>query len=280
MGYDNGSYCFASSSPLRPLYNTRFRLISTTDFSLDHTMPSPQASTVMIFGGSGTIGRAIAQEFGRQRWSVGIHYHHNQSSAEETADAIIQVDGEARIFQADVGDPSKIKKLFQSFSQDYRSLNLLVWAVGVAPSNLLAKTTPEEWTHTLHTNLSGAFHVLREAGTIFERQRDGAVVLIGSLSGEHGQTGQSAYAASKAGLIGLMQTTAQEWGSWNIRVNAIFPGWHVSPLSTSGMDTALAQQTHALNRTPSLEHVAKNVYHLALAKDVSGQVWNLDSRIW
>jgi 3-oxoacyl-[acyl-carrier protein] reductase len=243
-------------------------------------MPLAQASTVMIFGGSGIIGRAIAREFGRQGWSVGIHYHHNQSSAEETADAIHQVDGVARIFQADIGDPSTIRKLFQSFLEDYASLHLLVWAVGIAHSKLLAKTTPEEWTHTLHTNLTGAYHVLQEAGTIFERQQDGAVILIGSLSGEQGQTGQTAYATSKAGLIGLMQTTAQEWGSWNIRVNAIFPGWHVSPLSTSGMDPALAHHSHVLNHTPSLEHVAKNVYHLALAKDVSGQVWNLDSRIW
>ena len=243
-------------------------------------MPLPQSSTVMIFGGSGVIGRAIAREFGQQGWAVGIHYHHNRSSAEETAHAIHQGDGDARIFQADVGDPSKIRMLFESFLEDYASLHLLVWAVGVAPSNLLAKTTPEEWTHTLHTNLTGAFHVVREAGTIFEHQRDGAVILIGSLSGERGQTGQTAYAASKAGLIGLMQTTAQEWGSWNIRVNAIFPGWHISPLSTSGTDAVLAQQSHTLNRTPSLEHVAKNVYHLALAKDVSGQVWNLDSRIW
>ena len=226
------------------------------------------------------IGRAIATEFGRQGWSVGIHYHRNRSSAKETADAIRQVAGDARIYQADVGEASQIEKLFQSFLQDYGSLNLLVWAVGVAPSKLLTKTTPEDWARTLQTNLTGAFHVLREAGPIFEQQRDGAVILIGSLSGKQGMAGQAAYAASKAGLMGLMQTTAKEWGSWNIRVNAIFPGWHSSPLSTSGINAALTHHAHILNRTPSLSHVAVNVYHLALAKDISGQVWNLDSRIW
>ena len=219
-------------------------------------------------------------ELGRQGWSVGIHYHRNQSSAEETVEAIHQVNGDARLYQADVGDLSKIGKLFQSFLQDYGSLNLLVWAVGVAPSTLLTKTTPEDWTRTLQTNLTGAFHVLREAGPIFEQQQDGAVILIGSLSGEQGMAGQAAYATSKAGLMGLMRTMAQEWGSWNIRVNAIFPGWHSSPLSASGMDAALEQHTHVLNRTPSLSHVAASVYHLALAKNISGQVWNLDSRIW
>jgi len=235
---------------------------------------------ILVFGGSGIIGRAIAKEFGQQRWAVGVHYHQNRTSAEETVAAIQQSDGDARLYQADVEDPSQIEKLFQSFLQNYGSLNLLVWAVGVAPSTLLTKTTSEEWVQTLQTNLTGAFHVLREAGPIFEQQRDGAVIVIGSLSGEQGMTGQAAYAASKAGLLGLMRTTAQEWGSWNIRVNAIFPGWHSSPLSASGMDSALSQHSHILNRTPSLNQVAASVFHLALARDISGQVWNLDSRIW
>ena len=242
-------------------------------------MPLPQPSTVMIWGGSGIIGRAIATEFGRQGWAVGIHYHRNRLSAEETVATIQKADGDARLYQTDVDDRSQITKLFHSFIQDYGSLNLLVWAVGVAPSKLLPKTTVEDWTLTLQTNLTGAFYVLQEAGPIFERQQDGAVIFVGSLSGEQGITGQTAYAASKAGLMGLMRTTAQEWGNWNIRVNAIFPGWHTSPLSASWINAALTHH-HVLNRTPSLSHMAASVYHLALAKDVSGQVWNLDSRIW
>ena len=237
-------------------------------------------SNILIFGGSGVIGCAIAMEFGRQRWSVGIHYCQNHVSAKETVARIQETEGEARPYQADVNHPMQLRNLFQAFKQDYGSLNLLVWAIGVAPSKLLAKTTPDEWEQTLHTNLTGTFHVLKEAGKIFEKQRDGAVILIGSLSGEKGMTGQAAYAASKAGLIGLMRTTAQEWGDWNIRVNAIFPGWHSSPLSLSGKDSALAQSTHVLNRTPSLKHMATSVYHLASTQDISGQVWNLDSRIW
>ena len=241
---------------------------------------SDKPPKIVVFGGSGIIGRTIAKEFGQQGWAVGVHYHRNRTSAEETVAAITQSDGNACLYQADVDDPSQIEELFQSFLQDYGSLNLLVWAVGVAPSKLLTKTTSEEWVQTLQTNLTGAFHVLREAGPIFEQQRDGAVILIGSLSGEQGMTGQAAYAASKAGLLGLMRTAAQEWGSWNIRVNAIFPGWHSSPLSASGMDSALAQHSQIFNRTPSLNQVAASVFRLALAQDISGQVWNLDSRIW
>jgi 3-oxoacyl-[acyl-carrier protein] reductase len=236
-------------------------------------------SNLLLFGGSGVIGRAIATEFGNQGWSVGIHYHHNRKSAEATAAAINKTEGGAEVYQANVHDPSQIRSIFRSFLQDYGSLTLLIWAVGLAPSKLIPKTTADEWENTVQTNLTGAFHILKEAGSIFERQQDGAVILIGSRSGEQGITGQSAYAASKAGLMGLMRTAAQEWGGWNIRVNAIFPGWHSSPLSDSGIDSALAHQTHILHRTPSLDHVAKSVFHLSSTQDISGQVWNLDSRL-
>ena len=237
-------------------------------------------ANILIVGGSGTIGRAIAHEFSQEGWGVGIHYHHNRSSAAESVAVMKTSNDNIRMYQADVINSLEVKNLFQSFLEDYGTLDLLVWAVGVAPSTLLAKTTPDEWEQTLQTNLTGAFHVLREAGPIFKRQRDGAVIVIGSLSGEQGMTGQTAYASSKAGLLGLMQTAAQEWGSWNIRVNAIFPGWHSSPLSAAGMDSTFGQQTHILKDTPSLKQVTASVLHLGLSHNISGQVWNLDSRLW
>ncbi len=236
--------------------------------------------SITVFGGSGVIGRAIATEFGRRNWSVGVHYHYNQATAWKTAVDIQNSKGHARLYQADVNDPLQIRTFFQSFLHDCGGLKILVWAVGVAPSKLLLKTSPEDWALCLHTNLTGAFHVLREAGPIFKQQQEGAVILVGSLSGEQGMAGQAAYAASKAGLIGLMRTTAKEWAPWNIRVNAIFPGWHSSRLSASGKDVSFTQQTHILQRRSSLNSVAESVYHLALAQGVSGQIWNLDSRIW
>lgn len=242
--------------------------------------PQISRTNLLVFGGSGVLGGAIAKKFGDQGWSVGIHYYHNHLSAKETRASMKQIDDNVRLYQANVHEPSQITHLFQGFLQDYGTLHLLIWAVGIAPSMLLTKTTPQEWHNTLQTNLTGAFHVLKTAGPIFEQQQYGAVILVGSLSGEQGMPGQSAYAASKAGLMGLMQTTAQEWGNWNIRVNAIFPGWHSSPLSGSRMDSLIQQKAHLLQRTPSLAQMTASVYHLASAKDVSGQIWNLDSRVW
>jgi 3-oxoacyl-[acyl-carrier protein] reductase len=234
----------------------------------------------MVFGGSGVIGGAIATAFGQEGWTVGIHYHQHQAVAVETATTVKNAGGKGYLYQADVTNFSQVRDTLQDFIQSHRCLNVLVWAVGVTSSTLLIKTSPEDWNRILQTNLTGAYHALRAIAPVFERQKDGAVILVGSLSGEQGVAGQAAYAASKAGLIGLMRTAAHEWGAFNVRVNVIFPGWHLSPLSEPGLPLAMEHHTHTLHRTPSLKYVATTVYHLALSPDTSGQVWNLDSRIW
>ncbi len=233
----------------------------------------------MVFGASGIIGGAIATAFGQHGWTVGIHYHHNQLAAKDTAASVHKAGGKGYLYQADVANFSQVHKTVQDFLLAHHTLNVLIWAVGVSPSTLLIKTSLEDWTRTLQTNLTGAYHVLKAISPIFEQQQDGAVILVGSLSAEQGREGQAAYGASKAGLIGLMRTAAHEWGDWNIRVNVIFPGWHRSPLSEPHFYSAIELRTHTLPRTPSLKYVATSVYHLALSPDTSGQVWNLDSRI-
>ena len=103
-------------------------------------------------------------------------------------------------------------------------------------------------------------------------------MVIGSHAGFHGTTGQAAYAASKAGLIGLVQTAAQEWGMGNVRVNLLLPGWQNTGLSEGAMPEGEQWQDHALGRPPSREEVARTVLYLAQCHDLSGQVWNCDSR--
>ncbi|MDR4493215.1 MAG: SDR family NAD(P)-dependent oxidoreductase [Nitrospirales bacterium] len=236
-------------------------------------------STVLIFGGSGMIGKAIALEFGRKGFAVGLQYHLHRSRAEQTATLLGKTAQDVHIVQADVRHPSEIRSALQQFNAVFGSLHVLIWAVGASMSALLVKTTTDEWLRTLDINLTGAFHTVQAAAPIFERQKTGVMIFVGSLSGEQGMAGQAAYSAAKAGLTGLMQTAAREWGHLNVRVNVVFPGWHPSPLAASRFNSVLRQTPHTLHRTPSLKHVARTVFHLAEAEDVSGQVWNLDSRI-
>ena len=102
--------------------------------------------------------------------------------------------------------------------------------------------------------------------------------MVGSYAGYQGTVGQAAYAASKAGVIGLVRTAALEWGRDNICVNLLLPGWHQTKLAGAGMTRQDAWRDHALGRPPALDEVVRTVVHLVQVKDVSGQVWNCDSR--
>ncbi len=242
-------------------------------------MPQANPFTALIFGGSGVIGGAIARKFGHHQWTVGIQYFHNQQHAQHIATHISQAGSLAHVYQANVQNPADIKDTIRSFTNECGRLEVVIWSVGMGTTELVAKTSPEQWIQTIQTNLTGAFSVLKEVFPYFERQNNGTMIVIGSYSGEHGSPGQTAYAASKAGLMGLIRSATKEWGKNNIRVNAVFPGWQKSPLSTSGYPERFQSEAHMLGRTPAVEEVANTVYHLALTKDISGQVWNLDSRI-
>jgi 3-oxoacyl-[acyl-carrier protein] reductase len=243
-------------------------------------MISRQTSSALIFGGSGIIGQAIAKTFGQNGWTVGLHYHRNKAAAEKAVDDIKKTGGKASLFQADVKHAPQLHTLLETFLDAHATLDVFIWAVGTTASAHTVKTSSENWINTLQTNLTGAYLALKEAAPTFQRQHNGSVILIGSLSSQQGHPGQAAYAASKAGLVGLMKSLAQEWGTHNIRVNIVFPGWHRSPLTSSTFNSALQLSPHVLHRTPDLDQIAQMVYHLALADHISGQIWNLDNRIW
>ena len=92
--------------------------------------------------------------------------------------------------------------------------------------------------------------------------------------------GRSAYAASKAGILGLVRSVAQEWGKNNIRVNIVFPGWHKSPLTGEAFPKPESCQDHLLGHTPDLQETADHIYQLTTAKNISGQLFNFDNRIF
>ena len=102
--------------------------------------------------------------------------------------------------------------------------------------------------------------------------------MVGSYAGYQGTAGQAAYAASKAGMLGLVKTAALEWGPDDICVNVVWPGWQRTKLAEGAIHEKVDWRDHALHRPPSLDEVVQTVIHLARMKDVSGQVWNCDSR--
>ena len=234
--------------------------------------------TALITGGSRGIGRALCLTFARAGWQVAVHYRERKVEAEQTIALMTQPGGTAMTYQADIRDPAQVEVMIKQVVATYGQLDVMICNAGVSSSHLLLRVTPEEWGDILATNLTGTFHCLQSAGRQMIEQGDGSIVVVSSYAGLHGDVGQSAYAASKAGLLGLVKAAALEWGGHNIRVNAVLPGWHNTELSGDTMPREADLKNHMLGRTPALEGVAQSIYRLATAHDISGQVWNLDSR--
>jgi 3-oxoacyl-[acyl-carrier protein] reductase len=163
-------------------------------------------------------------------------------------------------------------------------LDVLVNNAGVAIDGLAVRTKDEDWDRTLDTNLKGAFALCRAAARPMMKQRSGAIVNLTSVVGEMGNVGQAAYAASKAGLIGLTKSLARELASRNIRVNAVSPGF-IDTDMTSGLNAELkAKMTEAipLGRLGSADEVAKAVLFLAgdAASYVTGEVLKVNGGMY
>ena len=233
---------------------------------------------VFVTRASGGIGRAVSLVFGEAGWFIGLHYHRNKARAEATLRQIVSSGGSGALYQGDIRDAKSVQQAVEAFCRDVAKPSVFVCNAGVGCSSLLLKQREEDWAAVIATNLTGAFHCLRAMAPPLLAHGGGSIIVVGSHAGFHGSVGQAAYAASKAGLIGLVKTAAQEWGPENIRVNLLLPGWQETGLSEGAMPEAKGWNDHALRRPPSLEEVARTVMHLAHMKDVSGQVWNCDSR--
>jgi 3-oxoacyl-[acyl-carrier protein] reductase len=232
-----------------------------------------------VTGASGTIGRALCVPFAEAGWRVGVHYGQRVGEAEQTAADVKARGGHPLTFGADVRDPRQVDRMLRFFSSSWGRLDVVICNAGRARSDLVVRLTPDEWQEVIQTNLTGTFHCLRAAASTMIEAGGGAIVVIGSFAGYRGGAGQAAYAASKAGLLGLIKAAAQEWGPSRIRVNAVLPGWHKSAMSESAIPGEGRFHDHTVGTPPDLAGVAKTVYHLALSAETSGQVWNLDSRI-
>ncbi|MDH4187235.1 MAG: SDR family oxidoreductase [Nitrospira sp.] len=234
---------------------------------------------VLVTGASGGIGRAISLAFASAGWSVGLHYHHNKLAADETLSQVVTAGGTGFFYEADIREAHAVRRMIEAACRQQPALSVFICNAGIGGGQLLLRHREDEWAEVIATNLTGTFHCLRAMAPPLFARGGGSIVVIGSYAGFHGSTGQAAYAASKAGLIGLVQTAALEWGSGNVQVNLLLPGWQQTGLTSGIMPEGDTWKDHALGRPPLREDVAKTVLHLAQLKGVSGQVWNCDSRV-
>ncbi|HET6673713.1 MAG TPA: SDR family NAD(P)-dependent oxidoreductase [Nitrospiraceae bacterium] len=235
-------------------------------------------SAVLVTGGSGVIGRAVCLAFAHAGWSVGVHYHTRPAEAAHTVWLMRDASPHSTLYKADIRLYGEVRNMVDLFSKDYGSLNVMICNAGIASGQLTVRHPNDDWQRIIETNLTGTFHCIRAAGASMAAG-GGSIIVIGSYAGSQGDTGQAAYASAKAGLIGLVRTAAREWGASDIRVNLVYPGRHHTPLVGNAFNTGIECAGHMLGRPPALDEVARVISYLAQLKDVSGQVWNLDSRL-
>jgi 3-oxoacyl-[acyl-carrier protein] reductase len=236
---------------------------------------------VIVTGASRGLGKVIALRFGSAGCRVIVNYFEREQDARGVADAIRASGGEAICCKADVRLSGDVAAMVQQALDQWDTLDLLVNNAGLAKDGLLLRMPEEEWDSVIETNLTGAFHCIRKATQHMNKGNGGHIINISSIVGIQGREGQANYAASKAALIGLTKACAHELGSSNIQVNAVLPGHLPTEMGGTVPDTMLAKivRHNALGRTSDAAEVADFIYHLSLMKNVSGQVFNLDSRI-
>lgn len=180
----------------------------------------------LVTGGSRGIGRAIAVALGRRGAKVIVNYASRADAAREAAAEVEAAGGQAAIAGFDVADPAAVTDAIKAIGKDHGGLDILVNNAGVAINGLIMRFSDDSWQKTMAVNLGGAFHCIRAASSFLLRARAaGRIINVTSVVGEMGNGGQTAYASSKAGMIGLTMSVARELASRGITCNAIAPGY-------------------------------------------------------
>lgn len=182
-------------------------------------------SVALVTGGSRGIGRAICLELARQGASVAVNYAGNEQAALETVEACRALGVEAEAFQADVADPAACEELVKAVKDRFGHLDILVNNAGITRDGLLMTTKAEDFDKVLDTNLKGAYFCMKAASKVMMRQRYGRIISMSSVVGLRGNAGQTSYAASKAGILGLTKSAAKELATRGVTVNAVAPGF-------------------------------------------------------
>lgn len=179
----------------------------------------------IVTGGSRGIGKSIVLELAKEGANIVFTYLKSAQDAKLVEDEAKKFNVKCLGLQIDVKDFDKAKELIEKTRLEFGQLDFLINNAGITRDKALMMMSKEDWLEVVDTNLNGTFNVTRNAIVTFLKQKSGAIVNISSVSGVMGLARQTNYAASKAGIIGFTKALAKEVAPYNIRVNAVAPGF-------------------------------------------------------
>ncbi|MFE5811303.1 SDR family NAD(P)-dependent oxidoreductase [Streptomyces sp. NPDC056491] len=238
----------------------------------------PESPVALVTGASGGLGQALALELDALGCRVAVHYNSSRQGAEAVREKLTNP---SVLVTGDVGSWEATQALYERISAELGPVDVLVNNGAIRKDSLMAMQNPADWAQVIQTNLIGSFHTARVSVPYMLRKRWGRVINIVSPSGIIATAGQTAYSASKAGLIGFTRTLAAECGRRGVTVNALSPGFMITGMTSTLPDRVIEgmEDKAPIPRFVTVEEVARSA-GLFLDQDcMTGQVISIDSGV-
>jgi 3-oxoacyl-[acyl-carrier protein] reductase len=235
--------------------------------------------TAIITGASRGIGKAIAIQMAACGANISL-VARNKDDLGAVFDIINRSGGKAQSIIGDVSNFESFTNVVTQTIEEWKQVDILVNNAGINRDNIIMRMKEEEWDSVIDINLKGCFNGIKAVTRPMMKNKGGRIINITSVIGQIGNLGQSNYAASKAGIIGLTKSTAKELGSRNITINAVAPGYILTDM-TDLLDNDIKEKLKSsipLGRLGKPEDVANLVCFLVSGKAsyITGQTFNVD----
>lgn len=238
----------------------------------------PEQPVVLVTGGSGGLGQSLSLELDSLGCRVVVHYARSRDKAQAVAD---KLQNDSLVVGGDIADWEQVQAMFAEINEKFGGVDVLVNNGAIRSDGLMAMQDPADWRKVIETNLIGSFHTSRAAIGNMLRKRWGRIINVVSPSGIIATSGQTAYGASKSGLIGLTRTLAAEVGRRGVTVNALSPGFMITEMTetlSDGVQDAIRGKS-PIPRFGTTEEVASSIRLFLDADYMTGQVISVDGGI-
>lgn len=239
-----------------------------------------KGKVAVITGAARGIGKAIALKYAAEGANIAFTDLAINEDAQNTEKEIAALGVKVKAYASNAADFAQTAQVVEQIKDDFGRIDILVNNAGITKDGLMLRMSEQQWDAVINVNLKSAFNFIHAIVPIMMSQRNGSIINMASVVGVHGNAGQSNYAASKAGLIALAKSVAQEMGPKGIRANAIAPGFIETAMTAALPDNVREEwkKKIPLRRGGKPEDIAEVATFLAsdMSAYVSGQVIQVD----